>query len=165
MWQLKCLQSFQVSTGRYHCFGRISLALVKVVKGHSSILVTGDRTECFPGSSAGKESACNAGDPGLIPGLRSSPGEGIGCPLRYSWASLVAQTVKNPLQCRRLGFDPWVGKMPWRRAWQPTPVFLPGESPWARSLAGCSPQDGKQLDMTEWLSTAQHSKRTDSRRV
>ena len=96
MWQLKCLQSFQVSTGKYHCFGRISVALVKVVKGRSSILVIGNRTECFPGSSAGKESACNAGDPGLIPGLRSSPGEGIGYPLRYSWASLVAQTVKNP---------------------------------------------------------------------
>ena len=49
----------------------------------------------FPGSSAGKESACNAGDPGSIPGLRKSPGEGIGYPLQYSWASLVAQLVKN----------------------------------------------------------------------
>ena len=50
----------------------------------------------FPGSSAGKESACNAGDPGLIPGSGRSAGEGIGYPLQYSWASLVAQTVKNP---------------------------------------------------------------------
>ena len=50
----------------------------------------------FPGSSAGKESACNAGDPGTILGLRSSPGEGIGYPRQYSWASLVAQTVNNP---------------------------------------------------------------------
>ena len=49
-----------------------------------------------PGSSAGKESACNAGDPGLIPGLGGSAGEGIGCPLQYSWASFVAQLVKNP---------------------------------------------------------------------
>ena len=49
----------------------------------------------FPGSSAGKESTCNAGDPGSIPGLRRSPGEGIGHPLQYSWASLVAQLVKN----------------------------------------------------------------------
>ena len=49
----------------------------------------------FSGSSAGKESACNAGDPGLIPGSGRSPGEGIGYPLRYSWASLVAQMVKN----------------------------------------------------------------------
>ena len=50
----------------------------------------------FPGSSAGKESACNAGDPGSIPGWGSSPGEGPGYPLHYSWASLVAQLVKNP---------------------------------------------------------------------
>ena len=50
----------------------------------------------FPGSSAGKESACNAGDPGLIPGSGRSAGEGIGYPLQYSWASLVAQMVKNP---------------------------------------------------------------------
>ena len=49
----------------------------------------------FPGSSAGKESTCNAGDPGSIPGLRRSPGEGNGYPLQYSWASLVAQMVKN----------------------------------------------------------------------
>ena len=49
----------------------------------------------FPGSSAGKESTCNAGDPGLIPGSGRSPGKGIGYPLQYSWAFLVAQTVKN----------------------------------------------------------------------
>ena len=50
----------------------------------------------FPGSSAGKESAYKAGDPGLIPRLGGSPGEGIGYPLQYSWASLAAQWVKNP---------------------------------------------------------------------
>ena len=49
----------------------------------------------FPDSSVGKESACSAGDPGLIPGLERSAGKGIGCPLQYSWASLVAQLVKN----------------------------------------------------------------------
>ena len=49
----------------------------------------------FPGSSAGKESACNARDPGLIPGLGRSAEEGIGYPLQYSWASLVAQLVNN----------------------------------------------------------------------
>jgi len=76
---------------------------------------------------AGKESACNAGDPDSIPGLGRSPGEGIGYPLQYSWASLVAQTV---MQCRRPEFYPCVGKIPWRRAWQPTPVFLSGEFPW-----------------------------------
>ena len=49
----------------------------------------------FPGSSAGKESACSAGDTGSIHRSRRSPGEGIGYPLRYSWASLVAQRDKN----------------------------------------------------------------------
>ena len=51
----------------------------------------------FPGGSAGKESACNAGDPGSIPGSERFPGEGISYPLQYSRASLVAQMVKNPL--------------------------------------------------------------------
>ena len=50
----------------------------------------------FSGSSAGKESACIAGDPGLLPGSGRSPGEGIGHPLQHSWASLVSQTVTNP---------------------------------------------------------------------
>ena len=49
----------------------------------------------FPGSSTGKESACNAGDPSSIPGAGRSPGEGMGYPLQYSWAFLVAQMVKN----------------------------------------------------------------------
>ena len=52
---------------------------------------------CFPVSSAGKESACNAGDPSSIPESGRFPGEGIDYPLQYSWAFLVAQTVKNPL--------------------------------------------------------------------
>ena len=50
----------------------------------------------FPHSSVGKESACNAGDPGLIPRWARSPGEGIGYPFQCSWASVVAQLVKNP---------------------------------------------------------------------
>ena len=49
----------------------------------------------FPDSSVGKESTCNAGDPGLIPGLGRSAGEGISYPLQYSCPSLVAQLVKN----------------------------------------------------------------------
>ena len=50
----------------------------------------------FPNSSVGKKSACNAGDPSLIPGSGRSAEEGIGYPLQYSWAFLVAQLVKNP---------------------------------------------------------------------
>ena len=72
----------------------------------------------------------------FIPGLGRSPGEGIGYPLQYSWASLVAQMVKNLPASGRPGFDPWVGKLLWRRAWWPTPVFLPGESPWTEEPGG-----------------------------
>ena len=63
----------------------------------------------FPGSSAGKESACNAGDPSLIPGLGRSPGEGIGYPPQYSWASLVAQMGKNPPAM----WEMWVRSLGW----------------------------------------------------
>ena len=89
----------------------------------------------FPGSSAGKESTCNSGDLGLIPGLGIFPGEGKGYPLQYSWAFLVAQLMKNQLQCGRPGFDPWDGKISWRRERLRTPVFWPGvsqglNSPW-----------------------------------
>ena len=66
----------------------------------------------FPGGSDGKESACNVGDPGLIPGS---------------------------------------GRFPWRREWQPTPVFLPGEFHGQMSLAGYSPWGHKELDTTERL--------------
>ena len=53
-------------------------------------------------------------------------------------------------QCRRRGFDPWVGKIPWSRKWQPAPIFLPGESHGERSLVGYSPGGGKESDMTEY---------------
>ena len=56
-------------------------------------------------------------------------------------------------QYRRLRLDTWVGKIPWRRAWQPILVFLPGDFHGQRSLAGCSPQGGKELDMTEHACT------------
>ena len=60
--------------------------------------------------------------------------------------------IKNlPANARdvRRGFDPWVQKIPWRKAQQPTAVFLPGESHGQRSLAGYSPQGHKELDRTE----------------
>ena len=66
----------------------------------------------------------------------------------------MALAVKNPPVCqyrryKRHGFNPQVKKIPWRRAWQPTPVFLPEESHGQRSLAGYGPQGHTQLDMTE----------------
>ena len=65
---------------------------------HGDSRAPAGRLQCIypdPRPSAGKESTCNAGDPGLIPGLGKSPGEGIDYPLQYSWASLVAHKVKN----------------------------------------------------------------------
>ena len=62
------------------------------------------------GSSPGKESACNARDPSLIPGSARSTGEGIGYPLKYSWASLVAQLVKNLPAMR----ETWVQSLGWQ---------------------------------------------------
>ena len=63
----------------------------------------------FPDSSVGKESACKAGDPGLIPGSGRSAGEGICYPLQCSWASLVAQLVKNSL----VMWGTWVRFLGW----------------------------------------------------
>ena len=63
----------------------------------------------FPGSPAGKGSACHAGDAGLIPGSGRSPGEGTDYPLQYSWASLMAQLVKNlPAM-----WETWVQSLGW----------------------------------------------------
>ena len=66
-------------------------------------------SEGFPNSSVCKESTCNAGGPGSVPGSGRSAGEGIGYPLHYSWASLVAQLVKNPPAMR----ETWVRSMGW----------------------------------------------------
>ena len=102
----------------------------------------------FPGSSAGKEFVCNVGDLSSIPGSGRSAGVGLDHLLHYSWASQVAQLVKNPpaIWENLPGFNTWVGKIPWRRDRLTTPVFWPGEfhelySPW-----GC-----KESDTTEQL--------------
>ena len=100
-----------------------------------------------PSSSVGKESACNARDPSSVRGSRRSPGERLGYPLQYSWASLVAQLVKNPSAMWETWFYPWVGKIPWRRERLPTPVFWPGEFHGPYSSWG-----HKESDTTEQLS-------------
>ena len=98
----------------------------------------------FPGSSAVKESARNAGDPGLIPGSGRSSGERTGYPLQYSWAPLMSQLVNNPPAIQ----ETWIGslarKIPWRREKLPTPVF------WPREFHGLYSAWGhKELDTTE----------------
>ena len=62
---------------------------------------------------------------------------------------MVKNLPANEGDHKRHGFDPWVEKKPWRRAWQPTPVFLPGESHGHRSLVGYSPWDHTESDKTE----------------
>ena len=62
---------------------------------------------------------------------------------------MVKNLSANARRCKRWRFNPWVGKIPWRRARQPTPVFLPGESHGQRSLAGYSPWSHKESDTTE----------------
>ena len=115
-----------------------------------------ERSWGFPGSSAGKESACNVGDPGSIPRLRRSPREGIDYPLQYSGASPMAQMVKNPPAM----WVTWVWSLgqedPWRRAWQSTPLFLPRESPWTEEPGGLQSMGHKETDVIEWLSAARY---------
>ena len=75
---------------------------------------------------------------------------------QLTWASQVALVVKNLPANERdtaaVGFDAWVRKIPWRRKWKPTLVFLPGEFHGQRSLAKCSLQDCKESDTTEQIS-------------
>ena len=92
--------------------------------------------------SVGKEFSCNAGDPGSVPVWGRSLGEGIGYPLQCSWASLVAQLVKNLPAMQ----ETWV-QYPWRRAKLPTSVLWPGEFQGLYSPWGC-----KKSDTTEQLS-------------
>ena len=79
----------------------------------------------------------------------------------YQRAPLMVQMVKeSACQCRRLkrrGFNPWVDKIPWRRKWQPTLVFLPGESHGQKSLAGYSPWSHKELATTERARARAHT--------
>ena len=77
----------------------------------------------FRNNLVGKESTCNARDPGSIPGSGRSTGKGIGYPLQYSWAFLVAQLVKNLPAMQ----ETWIGKIPWRRERLPITVFWPRE--------------------------------------
>ena len=76
-----------------------------------------------------------------------------GCSAHCMWASQVAPVVKNlPANVgdpRDVGSDFWVGKIPWRMSWQPTPVFLPGESHSQKSLVGYNPWSHKETDTTE----------------
>ena len=105
----------------------------------------------FPCGSDGKESACNVGDLGSVPGSGRSPGEGIGYPLQCSWASLVAQLVKNPSAMQETWAQFLGREDPLEKGMATTPVFLPGEVHGQRSLVGYSPRGCEESDMTERL--------------
>ena len=141
----------------------------------------------FPGGSEFKASASDAGDPHSIPRAGRYPGEGNGNPLgrlqsmssqrvRYSGVTDIhackcvyvymiglprwLSGKESTCQCRRGGrhrFDPWVRKIPWRRAWQPTPVFLPGESHGQRAWRAMVHRCHKESDTTEQLTHAHSS--------
>ena len=147
-----------------------STLLDSVFEGKTTVFLVSSVSMGFPGDSAGKEFACNSPWIGKIPWRREQlptpifwPGEfhGLYSPWghkeSHNWATFTfMHEMRFPggsicLQCRRPGFDPWVGKIPRRREWQPTPVFLPGEFHGQRSLAGYSPWGHKDSDTTEQL--------------
>ena len=115
----------------------------------------------FPHSSTGKESACNVGDPSLIPGLGRSPGEGIGYPLQCSWAFLVAQTVKNP---PAMG-ETWVRSLGWKDPLKEGTAthcsILAWGTPTERGAWRAAVPEVTELDMTEQLSTARRCSKSE----
>ena len=96
----------------------------------------------FPHSSVGKKSACNAGDPSSLPGWGRSAGEGIGYPLQYSWASLVAQLVKNLPAVR----ETRVQSLGWEDPLEKEKAILAWRIPWTVLY---SPWGCKESDTTE----------------
>ena len=104
----------------------------------------------FPGGSDGKEFACNAEDLGLLPGLGRSPGEEIGYPFQYSWASLVTQTVKNPPAMQENSVRFLGGESPLGKGMATHSSILPWRIPMNRG-AWWAPVHGGRL------STEQHS--------
>ena len=81
----------------------------RIIRKHTINILITEELRGFPGSSAGKESTYNAGDPGSISGSGGCPGEGKGRPLQYSWTSLVAQLVKRLPTMR----ETWVRSLGW----------------------------------------------------
>ena len=92
-------------------------------------------------------------------------GEILTCCKCFSHLQASQVALESAWQCRRgqrWGFKPWVWKIPWRRKWQPTPVFLPGESQGQRSLVGYSPRGHKELDSSAHTHTHTHTHRLKS---
>ena len=127
VWQVFLFFVFSIKV--IYIYMCVCVCVCVYVYMHTYIYILG-----FPCGSAGKETACNAGDHGLIPGLGRSPGEGKGYPLQYFG-------LENSVDCIvHWVTKSWTGLSDfWRRQWHPTPVLLPGKSHGQRSLVGCSP--------------------------
>ena len=127
---------------------------IQPIRDAKSTLLLFTRSWGFPDSSVGKESACNAGDPGSIPGLGRSAGEWIGYPLQYSWASLVAQLVKNPPAMQE--FVPWGCSLSWEDPLEKGKATHSSILAWrmlfSRRILENSILGRKKLDTTEQLS-------------
>ena len=138
------------------CHGQRSLVGYSPWGGKESAGLINTFTLGFPGGSDGKESDCNAGDLGSIPESGRSPGRGNDNPLQHSclgnsWTEESGRLQSIALQSQtRLSDFLWLFTfMHWRRKWQSTPVFLPGESEGRGSLVGCHPWGHTKSDMTE----------------
>ena len=83
--------------------------------------------------------------------------------IQFLWGHSSEESACQCRRHRKHRFDPWVEEIPWRRKWQPTPVFLPGKSHRQRSLAGYSPRGPKESDRTEDLSTRAECNRCPSK--
>ena len=108
-WQCQHLINFAVFCCFYLEPKCVHVEIQYMVINHLILFLPLSQIRGFPHSSVGKESICSAGDPSSIPGLGRYTGGGIGCPLQYSWASLVAQPVKNLPAMR----EAWVRSLGW----------------------------------------------------
>ena len=111
----------------------------------------------FPDSSVGKESTCNAADPSSILGSGRSPGEGIGYPLQYSWASLVARMTKNPTAM----LETWVKSLGWEdpleEGMSTQFIILSWRIPMDRGAWQTTVHGVTESNLTERLSTAKRN--------
>ena len=110
----------------------------------------------FPGSSVGKKSTCNARDHGSTPGSGRSPGEGIGYPLQYSWASLVAQTVKNLPAMQEAWVWSWVGNIPLEKGTATHYIILAWRISWKEEPGGLQSM-GSQRAEQDWATFISNS--------
>ena len=131
-----------------------TLPCVKQIASGNPLYNTGSSAQCFVMAKRigmGWEEAQEKGDIYIYTHMCVCV-----CVCVFNWSSLTAQLLRICLQCQRPGFDPWVGKIPWRRTCNPLQYSCLKNPHRQRSLVGYSPWSHKESNMTEQLSTAQH---------